>query len=74
MTARTLILRWLAEHKDWSPVAWRPDIIATRLTNLCLTYGWFGESADEDFQHQLKQMMAVQFRCLSLDWQRLTSP
>ncbi|MEC7207463.1 MAG: heparinase II/III family protein [Pseudomonadota bacterium] len=74
MTARTLILRWLAEHKDWSPMAWRPDIIATRLTNLCLTYGWFGESADEDFQHQLKQMMAVQFRCLSLDWQRLTSP
>ena len=74
MTARTLILRWLAEHKDWSPVAWRPDIIATRLTNLCLTYGWFGESADENFQHQLKQMMAAQFRCLSLDWQRLTSP
>ena len=73
LTARTLILRWLAENKDWSPVAWRPDIIAIRLTNLCLTYGWFGESADDDFQHQLKQMMAVQFRCLSLDWQRLTS-
>ena len=73
ITARTLILRWLSEHKDWSPVAWRPDIIATRLTNLCLTYGWFGESADEEFQNQLKQMMAVQFRCLSLDWQRLTS-
>ncbi len=72
-TARTLIVRWLNENKDWSPVQWRPDIIAVRLTNLALTYGWFGESADEDFQNQLKKMMAVQFRCLSLDWQRLTS-
>ena len=72
-TARSLIMRWMRDYKDWSAVAWRPDIIATRLTNLLLTYGWFGQSAEEDFQQDLKQMMAVQFRCLSLDWQRLTS-
>ena len=72
-TARSLIMRWMKDYQDWSVLQWRPDIIAIRLTNLLLTYGWFGQSADEDFQQQLKQMMAMQFRCLSLDWQRLTS-
>ena len=74
MTARALILRWLDDYKNWTFVQWRPDLIAIRLTNLALTYGWFGHSADEDFQTVLKQMMTVQFRCLSLDWQRLASP
>ena len=74
MTARALILRWLNDYKNWSFVQWRPDLMAIRLTNLALTYGWFGHSADEDFQMVLKQMMTVQFRCLSLDWQRLASP
>ena len=73
-TARALILRWLNDYKNWSLVQWRPDLIAIRLTNLALTYGWFGHSADEDFQTVLKRMMTVQFRCLSLDWQRLASP
>jgi len=74
MTARALISRWLDDYKNWSFVQWRPDLIAIRLTNLALTYGWFGQSADEDFQTVLKQMMTIQFRCLSLDWQRLASP
>ncbi len=74
MTARALILRWQDDYKNWTFVQWRPDLIALRLTNLALTYGWFGHSADEGFQTVLKQMMTVQFRCLSLDWQRLASP
>ena len=74
MTARALISRWLNDYKNWSFVQWRPDLIAIRLKNLALTYGWFGQSADEDFQTVLKQMMTAQFRCLSLDWQRLASP
>ena len=74
MTARALILRWLDDYKNWTFVQWRPDLIAIRLTNLALTYGWFGHSADEGFQTILKQIMTVQFRCLSLDWQRLASP
>ena len=74
MTARALILRWLDDYKNWSYVQWRPDLIAIRLTNIVLTYGWFGQSADEDFQTSLKQIMTAQFRCLSLDWQRLASP
>jgi len=72
MTARALILRWLNEYKNWSFVQWRPDLIAIRLTNLAFTYGWFGQSADEEFQRVLKQIMTAQFRCLSLDWHRLT--
>ena len=74
MTARALILRWVDDYRNWSFVQWRPDLIAIRLTNLTLTYGWFGQSADEDFQTVLKQMMTAQFRCLSFDWQRLASP
>ena len=53
MTARALILRWQDDYKNWTFVQWRPDLIALRLTNLALTYGWFGHSADEDFQLSL---------------------
>lgn len=74
LTARALISRWQDDYKNWSFAQWRPDLIAARLTNLALTYGWFGQSANEDFQTELKKMMTAQFRCLSLDWQRLASP
>ena len=57
----------------WSPLAWRPDIIGHRLSNLVLTYGWFGVSADEEFQMRFAEMIAMQSRCLSMDWHRLKS-
>lgn len=70
-TARNMINRWMQENRRWTALAWRPDIIGERLANLIFTYGWFGDSADEDFQTRFAQMIAIQARCLSMDWQRL---
>ena len=42
-----------------------------RLANLAQNYGWYGESANEEFQILLARSVAVQARCLALDWRRM---
>ncbi len=74
LLARNLINRWMAENRFWSARNWQPDIMGARLANLILTYGWFGDSADEAFQQKFAQMIQIQATCLSMDWQRLHAP
>ena len=74
ITARNMIARWMHGHRHWSAMAWRPDILGARLANLIFTFGWFGASADEAFQTQFATAIALQQRCLALDWQRLYAP
>ena len=74
ITARNMIDRWMQGHRHWSVMAWRPDIMGARLANLIFTFGWFGESADAAFQQRIAGMIALQQRCLALDWQRLYAP
>ena len=50
---------------------WRPDVMGERLANLTQNYGWYGESASEEFQALLARSVAVQARCLALDWRRM---
>ena len=44
-----------------------------RLSVLALNYGWYGESAAEDFQDLLSRSLEMQSRCMALDWQRMRS-
>ncbi|MBL6604541.1 MAG: heparinase II/III family protein [Alphaproteobacteria bacterium] len=74
ITARNMIDRWMQGHRHWSAMAWRPDILGARLANLIFTFGWFGASADEAFQTRFAAMVALQQRCLALDWQHLYAP
>ncbi|MDB2390614.1 heparinase II/III family protein [Alphaproteobacteria bacterium] len=71
--ARGLIENWLDKHGNWHPERWQPDIMGTRVANLLFCYGWYGESASEDFQTKLAESIARQAHCLALDWRRLSN-
>ena len=68
---RALISSWLDNNTSWHMQRWRPDVMGERLTNLAQNYGWYGGSASEEFQASLARSMAVQARCLALDWRRM---
>ena len=69
--ARRLISNWMHQNDHWTMKAWQPDIMAKRLANLVFCYDWYGNSADENFQKQLRRMVRLQARCLAIDWKRL---
>ncbi len=68
---RNHITDWMAQNQSWSADRWRPDIIGRRLPALLFCYGWFGVSANETFQRAFAASLALQTRCLALDWQRM---
>ena len=69
--ARRLISNWMHQNDHWTMKGWQPDIMAKRLANLVFCYDWYGNSADENFQKQLRRMVRLQARCLAIDWKRL---
>ncbi len=71
--ARDLIKKWIEQHHRWELPQWRPDVMGKRLSVLALNYGWYGESAAEDFQDLLSRSLEMQSRCMALDWQRMRS-
>ena len=71
--ARELITRWIADNQTWHLPDWRPDIMGARLAHLALNFGWYGISADEDFQQRLAASVEMQLRCLAIDWRRMRS-
>ena len=68
---RSLISSWLDNNSSWHMQRWRPDVMGERLANLTQNYSWYGESASEEFQALLARSVAVQARCLALDWRRM---
>ena len=69
--ARQLISNWINQNNRWTMKGWQPDIMARRLANLVFCYDWYGSSADENFQEQLKKIVRLQARCIAIDWKRL---
>jgi len=52
--ARALVQSWLAENSSWHPIAWRSDVIATRI------FAWivhFDELANRESDQQLRRAM-----------------
>ena len=62
--ARDLVGGWLEEFDRWDRLAWRPDVLATRLTAWIGTFGFFAESADEGFRDAVLGSLARQHRHL----------
>lgn len=69
--ARDQIENWLINNGNWHPERWRPDLMGDRLNNLVSSFGWYGESASTEFQSMLARSIALQARCLALDWRRM---
>ncbi|MEQ8399092.1 heparinase II/III family protein [Thalassobaculum sp.] len=62
--ARDLIEGWIEHFERWDRLAWRLDILASRLSSWVGTFGFFGESADEGFRDVVLASMARQHRHL----------
>ena len=69
--ARQLIESWIDNNSNWRAESWQPDIMGQRVANLIFCYDWYAPSAPEDFQTKLTRSIALQARCLALDWPRL---
>ncbi|MGE5271572.1 MAG: heparinase II/III family protein [Thiohalocapsa sp.] len=64
--ARALIQSWLAENRAWGPVAWRSDVVATRI------FAWIvhfeelvGREADRSLRRAMLSSIARQVRHLA---------
>ncbi len=55
---RELLRSWLAENTAWHPVAWRSDVLATRLF---AWIGYFDEIAGRDQEPGLRRAMLLSF-------------
>lgn len=69
--ARQLIEGWVQQNISWHMKRWQPDIMGQRVSNMIFCYDWYAQSAAEDFQVRLTQSIALQSKCLALDWQKL---
>jgi uncharacterized heparinase superfamily protein len=69
--ARQLIESWIDKNINWRAGSWQPDVMGQRIANLIFCYDWYAPSASEDFQTKLTRAIALQARCLALDWPRL---
>ena len=69
--ARELIADWIRHNQSWHLPDWRPDLMGQRLAMLAMNFGWYGDSADEDFQRKLAASVEMQIRCLAIDWRRM---
>ena len=52
LRARALVANWIAHHNRWSPVAWRSDVLGTRIAAWLGRYDFFCASADELFREK----------------------
>ena len=69
--ARRYLFEWLERHSQWDAATWQPMLLAHRIKKLVLTWGWFGQSAQESQQIKFLASLMVQSGCLAQDLPRL---
>ncbi len=62
--ARALILDWIADSGRWRRLAWRPDILASRVTALISSADFIGQSAAPGFAPAFLKSLTRQARHL----------
>jgi uncharacterized heparinase superfamily protein len=62
--ARALVASWIAQHGRWSALAWRPDILATRLCSWMTMADFLLAGAEPDFATRFHDSLARQARHL----------
>ncbi len=65
LQARNMLESWIKHYSLCQPAIWRPDYTGERLHNWIALYGFFGASADEDFQERFFVALIRQARHLS---------
>lgn len=64
LRARELISGWIARYGDWTPLAWRPDVLGQRLVAWLGEFLFFEVGADAAFHAQFLKSLARQVRHL----------
>ena len=62
--ARALIAGWIERHGDWSPLAWRGDVLGRRLTSWLAEHEFFSAGVGKDFDVPFLCSLARQARHL----------
>jgi uncharacterized heparinase superfamily protein len=62
--ARELAADWVDQHQRWSALAWRPDLIGSRLSAWFGQHDFFWASGDAEFQNRLAASASAQARHL----------
>ena len=63
--ARAMIEGWSRRNRRWHADSWAPELIGRRIANWLALYGFYGASADEDFQEKLADSLIRQSRHLA---------
>ena len=71
--SRRIALEWVERNGRWDASTWHPNVMADRLKNMVLLWGWFGESASLPQQNAMLASMAAQQHCLERDWASLAT-
>ena len=62
--ARTLVESWIERYGEWSPLAWRADVLGNRLVGWLAGYPFLADGASDGFRRYLMRSMARQLRHL----------
>ncbi len=66
---RALVSEWIARHGEWSPLAWRGDVLGRRIAAWLAAYEALTRGADDAFRKRLLRSIARQLRHLGrLAW------
>ena len=63
--ARALVEDWLLKQSSWHDIAWRPDVIGSRLYSWLGQHDFFCASADDEYQHNYLVSLVRQAKHLS---------
>jgi uncharacterized heparinase superfamily protein len=63
--ARSLISSWVEAQRRWDGLAWRPDVLGTRLAHWLSAYGFLTASGDEAFRGALLVSLGRQAKHLA---------
>jgi uncharacterized heparinase superfamily protein len=63
--ARALIARWIDRFGEWTPLAWRADVLGRRLVAWLAEYPFFAAGSQEPFRNRFFRSLARQHRHLA---------
>ena len=68
--ARKLVNYWIDNNQNLLTNAFNHEIIANRISVLCMTYSWFAKSGKEEFQQKLLNSITQQLKIQELNFEQ----
>ena len=62
--ARKIVNHWIDNNKNFFSKSFKPNLIAERITIMCMTYSWYAKSGDIKFQKKNLKSIYIQLELL----------